>query len=165
MVATCRPGPARASPDYSRRCGIFGACARRPRRPDVVTLFADDVLSSCGNTDLSKGHFPQQAVTSGLSVLSCLNVVVTDWTPSCVCSCVQVEEHHAVDIDVYHCPNCDVVQGPSLSEYLSSVGQDLHGFPHPTPRRLRVPSSLSGGERVSLQSEFFFSSMGGWAHP
>uniref|UniRef100_H2UT06 Lysine demethylase 7A n=1 Tax=Takifugu rubripes TaxID=31033 RepID=H2UT06_TAKRU len=29
-------------------------------------------------------------------------------------SCVQVEEHHAVDIDVYHCPNCDVVQGPSL---------------------------------------------------
>lgn len=34
-----------------------------------------------------------------------------------VSSCVQVEEHHAVDIDVYHCPNCDVVQGPSLSEY------------------------------------------------
>uniref|UniRef100_A0A8C5BVT7 Uncharacterized protein n=1 Tax=Gadus morhua TaxID=8049 RepID=A0A8C5BVT7_GADMO len=29
-------------------------------------------------------------------------------------SCVQVEEHHAVDIDVYHCPNCDVVNGPSL---------------------------------------------------
>uniref|UniRef100_A0A3P8TZL4 Lysine-specific demethylase 7A n=1 Tax=Amphiprion percula TaxID=161767 RepID=A0A3P8TZL4_AMPPE len=29
-------------------------------------------------------------------------------------SCVQVEEHHAVDIDVYHCPNCDAVQGPSL---------------------------------------------------
>ncbi|KAM9704936.1 lysine-specific demethylase 7A [Menidia menidia] len=29
-------------------------------------------------------------------------------------SCVQVEEHHAVDIDVYHCPNCDVTNGPSL---------------------------------------------------
>ncbi|XP_068611534.1 lysine-specific demethylase 7A [Brachionichthys hirsutus] len=29
-------------------------------------------------------------------------------------SCVQVEEHHAVDIDVYHCPNCDVSRGPSL---------------------------------------------------
>uniref|UniRef100_A0A671W0Z2 Lysine-specific demethylase 7A n=1 Tax=Sparus aurata TaxID=8175 RepID=A0A671W0Z2_SPAAU len=29
-------------------------------------------------------------------------------------SCVQVEEHQAVDIDVYHCPNCDVLQGPSL---------------------------------------------------
>ncbi|KAF7668550.1 hypothetical protein LDENG_00004860 [Lucifuga dentata] len=29
-------------------------------------------------------------------------------------SCVQVEEHHAVDIDVYHCPNCDVVHGSSL---------------------------------------------------
>ncbi|XP_035388208.1 lysine-specific demethylase 7B [Electrophorus electricus] len=29
-------------------------------------------------------------------------------------SCVQVEEHHAVDIDVYHCPNCEVAHGPSL---------------------------------------------------
>ncbi|KAM9470309.1 lysine-specific demethylase 7B isoform 2-T2 [Clarias gariepinus] len=29
-------------------------------------------------------------------------------------SCVQVEEHHAVDIDVYHCPNCEVLHGPSL---------------------------------------------------
>ncbi|XP_028305373.1 lysine-specific demethylase 7A [Gouania willdenowi] len=29
-------------------------------------------------------------------------------------SCVQVEEHQAVDIDVYHCPNCDVAHGPSL---------------------------------------------------
>ncbi|XP_063073185.1 lysine-specific demethylase 7A [Engraulis encrasicolus] len=29
-------------------------------------------------------------------------------------SCVQVEEHHAADIDVYHCPNCDVQHGPSL---------------------------------------------------
>ncbi|CAB1346023.1 unnamed protein product [Coregonus sp. 'balchen'] len=29
-------------------------------------------------------------------------------------SCVQVEEHHAVDIDVYHCPNCEPQHGPSL---------------------------------------------------
>ncbi|XP_069021069.1 lysine-specific demethylase 7A isoform X2 [Embiotoca jacksoni] len=29
-------------------------------------------------------------------------------------SCVQVEEHHAVDIDVYHCPNCDAQHGSSL---------------------------------------------------
>uniref|UniRef100_A0A8B9GUL4 Lysine (K)-specific demethylase 7Ab n=1 Tax=Astyanax mexicanus TaxID=7994 RepID=A0A8B9GUL4_ASTMX len=29
-------------------------------------------------------------------------------------SCVRVEEHHAVDIDVYHCPNCEVPHGPSL---------------------------------------------------
>ncbi|XP_077355090.1 lysine-specific demethylase 7A isoform X2 [Festucalex cinctus] len=29
-------------------------------------------------------------------------------------SCVHVEEHHAVDIDVYHCPNCHVRHGPSL---------------------------------------------------
>ncbi|XP_066505774.1 lysine-specific demethylase 7B isoform X2 [Hoplias malabaricus] len=29
-------------------------------------------------------------------------------------SCVQVEEHHAVDIDVYHCPNCENSHGPSL---------------------------------------------------
>uniref|UniRef100_A0AAY4CYZ4 Uncharacterized protein n=1 Tax=Denticeps clupeoides TaxID=299321 RepID=A0AAY4CYZ4_9TELE len=29
-------------------------------------------------------------------------------------SCVQVQEHYAADIDVYHCPNCDVLHGPSL---------------------------------------------------
>lgn len=95
-----------------------------PRRPDVVTLFVNDVLLTSTNTDLSKGHFHDQAVTSGICFLYGFNVNVTDWTPSCVSSCVQVEEHHAVDIDVYHCPNCDVVQGPSLSEYLSSAGQE-----------------------------------------
>ncbi|XP_024913537.1 lysine-specific demethylase 7A isoform X2 [Cynoglossus semilaevis] len=35
-------------------------------------------------------------------------------------SCVQVEEHQAVDIDVYHCPNCDVVHGPSLMKKRSN---------------------------------------------
>ncbi|XP_001367949.2 lysine-specific demethylase 7A [Monodelphis domestica] len=29
-------------------------------------------------------------------------------------SCVRVEEHHAVDIDLYHCPNCAVLHGSSL---------------------------------------------------
>lgn len=57
-----------------------------------------------------------------------------------------------MDIDVYHCPNCDVVQGPSLSEYL---GQ--HGSPHLTPHAFGFPPPFPGGgeERVSLQSEFF----------
>ncbi|XP_060270878.1 lysine-specific demethylase 7A isoform X3 [Ovis aries] len=29
-------------------------------------------------------------------------------------SCVGVEEHHAVDIDLYHCPNCALLHGSSL---------------------------------------------------
>ncbi|KAK2892651.1 hypothetical protein Q8A67_012639 [Cirrhinus molitorella] len=29
-------------------------------------------------------------------------------------SCVQVVEHHAADIDVYHCPNCEPIHGPSM---------------------------------------------------
>uniref|UniRef100_A0A8C7KB82 Lysine-specific demethylase 7A n=1 Tax=Oncorhynchus kisutch TaxID=8019 RepID=A0A8C7KB82_ONCKI len=37
--------------------------------------------------------------------------ICNDWFHG---SCVQVEEHHAVDIDVYHCPKCDVQHGPSL---------------------------------------------------
>ncbi|KAK2838392.1 hypothetical protein Q7C36_013206 [Tachysurus vachellii] len=37
--------------------------------------------------------------------------ICNDWFHG---SCVQVEEHHAVDIDVYHCPNCEVPHGPSL---------------------------------------------------
>ncbi|OCT86077.1 lysine-specific demethylase 7A isoform X2 [Xenopus laevis] len=28
-------------------------------------------------------------------------------------SCVKVEEHQAADIDLYHCPNCEVLHGPS----------------------------------------------------
>ncbi len=31
-------------------------------------------------------------------------------------SCVQVVEHHAADIDVYHCPNCEPIHGPSMSK-------------------------------------------------
>lgn len=87
-----------------------------------MTLFVCDVILTSINTDLSKGPFHDQAVTSDIFCsVKYFNVDVTDCTPSCVPSCVQVEEHHAVDIDVYHCPNCDVVQGPSLSEYLSSM--------------------------------------------
>uniref|UniRef100_A0A4W5PT91 Lysine (K)-specific demethylase 7Ab n=1 Tax=Hucho hucho TaxID=62062 RepID=A0A4W5PT91_9TELE len=37
--------------------------------------------------------------------------ICNDWFHG---SCVQVEEHHAMDIDVYHCPKCDVQHGPSL---------------------------------------------------
>uniref|UniRef100_A0A673H7A8 Lysine-specific demethylase 7A-like n=1 Tax=Sinocyclocheilus rhinocerous TaxID=307959 RepID=A0A673H7A8_9TELE len=29
-------------------------------------------------------------------------------------SCVQVVEHHSADIDVYHCPNCEPIHGPSM---------------------------------------------------
>lgn len=33
-------------------------------------------------------------------------------------SCVQIEEHYAGDIDVYHCPNCEPIHGPSLSKFV-----------------------------------------------
>lgn len=33
-----------------------------------------------------------------------------------VCSCVEVEEDKAAEIDLYHCPNCQVTHGPSVSE-------------------------------------------------
>ncbi|XP_064145720.1 lysine-specific demethylase 7A isoform X2 [Loxodonta africana] len=37
--------------------------------------------------------------------------VCKDWFHG---SCVGVEEHYAFDIDLYHCPNCAVLHGPSL---------------------------------------------------
>ncbi|XP_072256323.1 lysine-specific demethylase 7A isoform X2 [Pyxicephalus adspersus] len=37
--------------------------------------------------------------------------ICKDWFHS---SCVKVEEHQAADIDFYHCPNCEVLHGPSL---------------------------------------------------
>ncbi|KAM9313004.1 lysine-specific demethylase 7A [Gastrophryne carolinensis] len=36
--------------------------------------------------------------------------ICKDWFHS---SCVRVEEHQAADIDLYHCPNCEVLHGPS----------------------------------------------------
>ncbi|XP_063785011.1 lysine-specific demethylase 7A isoform X2 [Pseudophryne corroboree] len=36
--------------------------------------------------------------------------ICKDWFHS---SCVKVEEHQAADIDLYHCPNCEVLHGPS----------------------------------------------------
>nr|1WEP_A Chain A, PHF8 [Mus musculus] len=29
-------------------------------------------------------------------------------------SCVGIEEENAVDIDIYHCPDCEAVFGPSI---------------------------------------------------
>ncbi|TRY54542.1 hypothetical protein DNTS_033406 [Danionella cerebrum] len=60
-----------------------------------------------------KGCFPvgnlnQYSHASQLAVV----MVLSDCCPNK--SCVEVEEHYAVDIDVYHCPNCDVHHGPSL---------------------------------------------------
>lgn len=33
-----------------------------------------------------------------------------------LCSCVGVEEDKAAEIDLYHCPNCQVTHGPSVSK-------------------------------------------------
>lgn len=37
-----------------------------------------------------------------------------------LCSCVGVEEDKATEIDLYHCPNCQVTHGPSVSKSFSS---------------------------------------------
>ncbi|XP_031300985.1 histone lysine demethylase PHF8 isoform X3 [Camelus dromedarius] len=43
-------------------------------------------------------------------------------------SCVGVEEEKAADIDLYHCPNCEVLHGPSIMKKrrVSSKGHDTH---------------------------------------
>ncbi|KAF6390628.1 PHD finger protein 8 [Rhinolophus ferrumequinum] len=43
-------------------------------------------------------------------------------------SCVGVEEERAADIDLYHCPNCEVLHGPSIMKKrrVSSKGHDTH---------------------------------------
>ncbi|XP_059962622.1 histone lysine demethylase PHF8-like isoform X2 [Mesoplodon densirostris] len=43
-------------------------------------------------------------------------------------SCVGVEEEKADDIDLYHCPNCEVFHGPSIMKKrcVSSKGHDTH---------------------------------------
>ncbi|XP_069923451.1 histone lysine demethylase PHF8 isoform X5 [Oryctolagus cuniculus] len=43
-------------------------------------------------------------------------------------SCVGVEEEKAADIDLYHCPNCEVLHGPSIMKKrrASTKGHDTH---------------------------------------
>ncbi|XP_076973821.1 histone lysine demethylase PHF8-like isoform X6 [Tamandua tetradactyla] len=43
-------------------------------------------------------------------------------------SCVGVEKEKAADIDLYHCPNCEVLHGPSVMKkcHGSSKGHDTH---------------------------------------
>ncbi|XP_014652913.1 PREDICTED: histone lysine demethylase PHF8 isoform X3 [Ceratotherium simum simum] len=43
-------------------------------------------------------------------------------------SCVGVEEEKAADIDLYHCPNCEILHGPSIMKKrrVSSKGHDTH---------------------------------------
>lgn len=43
-------------------------------------------------------------------------------------SCVGVEEEKAAEIDLYHCPNCEVLHGPSIMKKRrgSSKGHDTH---------------------------------------
>ncbi|XP_066213661.1 histone lysine demethylase PHF8 isoform X2 [Saccopteryx leptura] len=51
--------------------------------------------------------------------------VCQDWFHG---SCVGVEEEKAADIDLYHCPNCEVLHGPSIMKKrrISSKGHDPH---------------------------------------
>lgn len=56
------------------------------------------------------------------------------WVPR---SCVGVEEEAAAEIDLYHCPKCEVLHGPSVSEspialYGTRAGpyRDLWGWGH-----------------------------------
>ena len=57
----------------------------------------------------------------------------THWFP---CSCVGVEEDKAAEIDLYHCPNCQITHGPSISKLLKCVSfwyYIIHCFWKPLP--------------------------------
>uniref|UniRef100_A0A8C9TTX1 Lysine demethylase 7A n=1 Tax=Scleropages formosus TaxID=113540 RepID=A0A8C9TTX1_SCLFO len=56
-------------------------------------------------------------------------------------SCVQVEEHQAVDIDVYHCPNCHVLHGPSLMKKRKNWHR--HDYTEPDDRTRPVQAGTS----------------------
>lgn len=45
-----------------------------------------------------------------------------------LCSCVGVEEDKATEIDLYHCPNCQVTHGPSVSKSFRSPHPALFMF-------------------------------------
>ncbi|XP_042326771.1 lysine-specific demethylase 7A isoform X4 [Sceloporus undulatus] len=70
--------------------------------------------SSASNSSSATGSTPVYCVCREPYDVSRFMIecdICKDWFHG---SCVRVEEHHAVDIDLYHCPNCAVLHGPSL---------------------------------------------------
>ncbi|KAM9502428.1 lysine-specific demethylase 7B-like isoform 3-T4 [Salvelinus alpinus] len=66
--------------------------------------------------------------------------------------CVQVEEHHAVDIDVYHCPKCDVQHGPSLMKKRNNWHRHDYTEPDDGSRPVQAGTSVFVRE---LQNRIF----------
>lgn len=63
-----------------------------------------------------KPVFVQENVNCGCSILAGSWKICTAFDWYMFCSCVGVEEDKATEIDLYHCPNCEVTHGPSVSE-------------------------------------------------
>ncbi|XP_055018265.1 lysine-specific demethylase 7B, partial [Boleophthalmus pectinirostris] len=78
-----------------------------------------------------------------------------------VFSCVQVEEHQAVDIDVYHCPNCDVLHGPSLMKKRNNWHRHDYTEPNDGTKPVQAGTpvfvkelqnrAFAGGEEIMLR--------------
>ncbi|XP_026087086.1 lysine-specific demethylase 7A-like isoform X1 [Carassius auratus] len=60
-------------------------------------------------------------------------------------SCVQVVEHHAADIDVYHCPNCEPIHGP----YMMKKRKNWHRHDYTEPNDGTRP--VQAGTAVFVQ--------------
>uniref|UniRef100_A0A672RFG0 Lysine demethylase 7A n=1 Tax=Sinocyclocheilus grahami TaxID=75366 RepID=A0A672RFG0_SINGR len=56
-------------------------------------------------------------------------------------SCVQVVEHHAADIDVYHCPNCEPIHGPSMMKKRNNWHR--HDYTEPNDGTLPVQAGTA----------------------
>lgn len=59
-----------------------------------------------------------------------------------LCSCVGVEEDKAAEIDLYHCPNCQVTHGPSVSKSCRNPHYFIHVFSF-SLNKVFDPSSVS----------------------
>ncbi|KAL4656720.1 lysine-specific demethylase 7B-like isoform X1 [Arapaima gigas] len=67
-------------------------------------------------------------------------------------SCVQVEEHQAMDIDVYHCPNCNVLHGPSLMKKRNNWHRHDYSEPDDNTKPVQAGTSVFVSE---LQARTF----------
>ncbi|XP_056665042.1 histone lysine demethylase PHF8 isoform X3 [Monodelphis domestica] len=65
-------------------------------------------------------------------------------------SCVGVEEEKAVDIDLYHCPNCEVLHGPSVMKRRRGA-----------PKVQELLASKEGGKTVQTGSPMFIRELRG----
>ncbi|XP_039338961.1 lysine-specific demethylase 7A [Mauremys reevesii] len=107
---SCRPWRARAPWGWRARAVVIGAAGGGCWRGRVAQSVSSLKMAGAAAATATPVYCVcREPYDVSRFMIEC--DICKDWFHG---SCVKVEEHHAVDIDLYHCPNCAVLHGLSL---------------------------------------------------